>query len=124
MNISEIIGKTFTSVSRVSSEEIVFVSEDATYVMTHIQDCCERVYIEDINGDLSDLENVPILKAEESSNSEDDDDGRIRWTFYHISTIKGTVSLRWYGSSNGYYSERVDFYKKGSDGDPNYVYQW
>lgn len=60
---------------------------------------------------MKDLIGTPVLDAYKSSG----DDGPLNeyeesytWTFYSISTIKGSVQLRWYGSSNGYYSEDVD----------------
>jgi hypothetical protein len=78
--------------------------------MVHYQDCCESVLIEDVVGDIEDLIGSPILRAEERSNgARDVEHGIEEWTFYTISTINGTVDLRCYGTSNGYYSTSVSF---------------
>lgn len=100
-----------------SDDLVEFITEDdKVYQMFHDQDCCEYVYVEDICGELDDLLDVPIISAEESSNSDDPqkegyEDTSHTWTFYRISTRKGTVVIRWYGSSNGFYSESVGFYE-------------
>jgi hypothetical protein len=113
---SELVGKTLTRVSRahISSNRIEFACSDGTvYVMFHREDCCEHVAVEDITGDIEDLIGLPILKAEETSNSDgerpEDSDESWTWTFYTLRTERGAVVLRWLGSSNGYYSERVSF---------------
>ena len=113
---STLCGLTLSAIDRSGDESITFiVDESLKFVMRHDQDCCETVSIEDVNGDLSDLVGSPILKAEESSNSDDpkkdEYDDSHTWTFYHIRTNKGTVTIRWYGTSNGYYSESVSLYK-------------
>ena len=120
--ISEMVGKVFTKVIQVGDEEVLFTMEDGSFFkMHHQQDCCEHVYLQDVCGDLDDLAGTPILQAEERDSEEMltvmkivgdyqeiDDDESHTWTFYSIRTIKGTVDFRWYGSSNGYYSEGVD----------------
>lgn len=85
-------------------------------VMNHYQDCCESVSLNDITGDIADLLGSPILVAEESTSQETPADFTHEyepesqtWTFYKLATAKGYVDLRWFGESNGYYSESVDF---------------
>lgn len=88
----------------VGSDELLFYTEDYKCVtMLHHQDCCESVSIEDITGDLNDLVGEVILKAEEET-KDDGDSGEQMWTFYKLASKKGYVDIRWFGSSNGYYS--------------------
>lgn len=108
--VSDLVGKVFTSVTNLDDEEIVFKGSD-TYSMFHYQDCCEWVRIEEIAGDLEDLVGTLILVAEERVQEDPDADDSGTWTFYTFRTIKGTVDIRWYGSSNGYYSEGVSIVK-------------
>lgn len=120
MEISELKGKVLTSISGASNggTEIIFNCDDGTkYKMYHRQDCCEHVIIDDVNGDVSDLIGSPLLIVEEVSNDEFTRSHEFNsytpdsftWTFYKLATKNGYVNIRWYGESNGYYSERVDF---------------
>ena len=92
-------------------DEIVFRTADGeSFLMYHDQDCCERVRLEDVCGDLDDLIGTVLVSVEESTNREDDPPEyaeSFTWTFYKFRTNKGDVTLRWLGESNGYYSESV-----------------
>lgn len=118
MNINELIGKVLIKINiNENKTVIVFETEGEPYKMFHDQDCCEDVYIEDIIGNLEDLINTPIIIAEETTSNENPKDivkehqDSFTWTFYKLATIKGYVTIRWYGESNGYYSESVEFEK-------------
>lgn len=134
VEIKDLIGKVLTEIKKTDDEIIFICNDDTSYKMYHSQDCCESVSIEDIVGDLDDLIGTPILVAEENSSNEltaeqiaekekekleqgddyyDYSDDSFTWTFYKFATIKRYVDIRWYGSSNGYYSESVDFIQIG-----------
>lgn len=112
VDLSTLVGKTLAEVRRSGDEELFFTTQDGeTFKMYHSQDCCESVYIEDIEGDLDSLVGNPIIVAEVASKDDPEASESGTWTFYKLATIKGHVDIRWYGSSNGYYSESVDFVK-------------
>ena len=112
LDISVFKGLSFKEILGGDEELTFYTTDGRVFAMYHAQDCCERVYLEDINGDIEDLLNTPILKAHESTSDDDPPENEWvdevqQWTFYHLSTIKGSVVLRWFGSSNGYYSTDV-----------------
>jgi hypothetical protein len=133
IQVSELLGKKLLSIDVDDTKEtILFKCLDGTeYLMCHDQDCCETVTIEDINGDLEDLIGSPLtmveavvsndkteeqLAKEAKEKEEQGDDyydctDSFTWTFYKFATVKGYVTIRWYGESNGYYSESVNFYR-------------
>lgn len=108
----ELEGHTFVSVETRRSyedDELVWLRDDGkAFKFFHRQDCCESVNIDDICGDLNDLVGTPILSAEETENTVNEE-GEEQWTFYRFVTNRGTVVVKWHGTSNGYYSMGVDF---------------
>lgn len=136
---SELRGKTLTKIDNTGDELRFHANDGSEYRMYYEQDCCASCDIEDICGDLQDLIGVPILLSEESCSGEPSAEIKAEreaarakekaeceaqgsryydwavesetWTFYKLSTIKGSVTIRWYGSSNGYYSETATFYQ-------------
>lgn len=122
VEFKDIIGKTFTTVTVGKERQRICYNEEyrdyihfnlegsnGYYKMHHIQDCCEDVYMKQIDGDIEDITNSIIINAEEVTSSTKDDDGENQYTFYKIFTAKGDVTISWYGESNGHYSISVDF---------------
>lgn len=115
-SFSDLVGKTFDEITY-NGDRVRFKGRDAEgseveYQMLHHQDCCESVYLADGADELTSLQGSPILFAEETSGEErsgGEDVGT--WTFYKLRTASSDVTLRWYGSSNGYYSTAVSFEK-------------
>ena len=128
MNFDDLKGLTLTSVTTTEFDVHFSTTCGRSFRLLHHQDCCESVYVESIVGDLSDLIGTPLLLAEEVTSDRPYTPGSIEhvtakitgttfdnandsntWTFYKLATIKGYVDIRFHGTSNGYYSESVNF---------------
>ena len=109
-DIGDLVGLTLRAINRAEYSLAFHLQDGRTLVMEHEQDCCEEVWLEEVVGDLADLIGTPILyaSARESSSGDGTREPSQTWTFYAIRTIRGSVDLRWYGTSNGCYSESVD----------------
>ena len=118
--MAQMLGKTFVQVSgAVGNFDLLFETANGErFMFSHEQDCCERVDINDIVGDLEDLVGEPLLVAEQVEGEtpvdfNERDYESVTWTFYKFATRKGYVDVRWLGESNGYYSEGVDLFVEG-----------
>ena len=109
--MERMIGKTPTEITQTDDTITFAFSGGEIARFHHYQWCCENVYVDDVNGDWSDLIGVPLLVAEERDGeyATDEYSESVTWTFYAFRSINGSVDVRWCGTSNGYYSESVDF---------------
>ena len=115
----ELQGKVLTEIiGEIGDYEMFFSTTDGEIFVLYNDDECASCDIVDIVGDLQDLIGTPLLMAEEVTNESDvnppgveipDRQDSFTWTFYKLATIKGYVTLSWYGTSNGYYNESVSF---------------
>lgn len=103
--------KKITKVTASEEEVLLECSDGSRYKMVHYQDCCEHVHLTNPEEALK-LQDAMVLLASEN-NPEDkplnEYDDSYTWTFFTIVTDNGVHILKWYGTSNGYYSESVDF---------------
>ena len=117
IKIEDFVGLTFEKIDGMvdGSREIVFWTVDGRkFVMGHEQDCCENVRLVDLDGEVENLIGTPIVYAYmEVGNLKGPNHvfESMTWTFYRLGGMKGGVTLRWLGESNGYYSESVDIVK-------------
>lgn len=128
--IKQLEGQTFICVDGCErySYAVFFHSVDGGVFCMHSGEddgCEEAVWLEEVHGDVEDLVGVPILKAYADTVhwnmflNQNTRQSSLRATFYRLSTIKGTVTFRWLGTSNGFYAEEVTVEKVASKEDLN-----
>jgi len=110
LRFKDLKGKTLSSiVGKIGDSEVIFTENNGRMYKLYNKEGHENdvsITIDDVIGNFDDIIKAPILFAEESSNSTTSCQ---TWTFYKLSTIKGNVTIKWFGESNGYYSETTDF---------------
>jgi hypothetical protein len=120
INLSDLVGKEIVKVKGLEarSDEVEFTFKCGDkLLMLHMQDCCEHVEIVDVCGSVDDLIGSPLTLFEEVSEETTDLEHEYgTWTFYKIATVNGYVDIRWLGTSNGYYSEKVDLQYESKNG--------
>lgn len=111
-NMNEFVGEVPVSITgcESGSDNICFTMKSGKVIrMFHYQECCESVSVEEVIGcEPQDLIGHEILSASEDSNGETSEYGdEQQWTFYTLRSHGGTMTIRWYGTSNGFYSTSV-----------------
>lgn len=113
-NLQKLVGKTIVELNCEKGRDFVAAKTDCGLLFEFYNDDYGSVHLEDITGDIDDLIGTPIIMVEEVTNREEISDTSVvynddthTWTFYRLESRKGLVVLRFFGTSNGYYSESV-----------------
>ena len=114
--IDELVGKAVRGLAY-NDEYFQILTDDCVYIFYHEYDCCESVWLTQVDGISDKIIGSRIVIAEVVTKSgydgiiDTDKYDSVTWTFYKIGTNKGMIDFRWQGESNGYYSESVDLFK-------------
>lgn len=109
-DIKDMVGKKITGIYY-DEEYFQIRTDDCVYAFYHEQDCCESVWLTQVDGISDKIIGSRIVIAEVVTDEKDTEYGHITWSFYKIGTNKGMIDFRWQGESNGYYSEIVNLVK-------------
>ena len=109
-DIDELVGKVIKGWAY-SDMYFQILTDDCIYIFYHEYDCCESVWLTQVDGISDKLIGSRIVIAEVVTDEKDTEYGHVTWSFYKIGTNKGMIDFRWQGESNGYYSETVDLIK-------------
>ena len=109
-DMKDMVGK---KVLGIYYDEEIFqiLTDDCVYAFYHQQDCCESVWLTQVDGISDKIIGSRIVIAEEVVDEKDTECGHITWSFYKIGTNKGMIDFRWQGRSDGGYSETVNLVK-------------
>ena len=109
-DIKDMVGKKITGIYY-DEDYFQIRTDDCVYAFYHEQDCCESVWLTQVDGISDKIIGSRIVIAEEVVDEKETENGHITWTFYKIGTNKGMIDFRWQGESDGGYSETVDLVK-------------
>ena len=109
-DIKDMVGKKITGIYY-DEDYFQIRTDDCVYAFYHERDCCESVWLTQVDGISDKLIGSRIVIAEVVTDEKDTEYGHITWSFYKIGTNKGIVDFRFQGESNGYYSETVNLVK-------------
>ena len=109
-DIKDMVGKKITGVYY-DEEYFQIRTDDCVYAFYHEQDCCESVYLTQVDGISDKIIGSRIVIAEVVTDEKDTEHSHITWSFYKIGTNKGMIDFRFQGESDGGYSEIVNLVK-------------
>ena len=109
-HIDDLVGKVIKGWAY-SDMYFQILTDDHIYIFYHEYDCCESVWLTQVDGISDKIIGSRIVIAEVVTDEKDTEYGPITWSFYKIGTNKGMIDFRWQGESNGYYSETVGLVK-------------